>query len=524
MYETTRFVLRLSPRNHELLESIGSGVRTLEDVTGEQIQAYSTYLHETVHWWQHVGSTSGLILSLSYLAQTHSSLTELRATLDQFGPKKSLRRYADEALMAEGDEAQRRLAQANIAINNALDVEFYQAFALQPDSAASWLTEQIHFEAVGHGYFITYGMVAGLVAAAIDPDFTVICGGERLDARYRAARRARLRGFYHGSVFSLPPIGLRALYEGQARFIQLQFLNSVRAEAPPLHYWREQGFLAGMYVEAFERFLEFTGSNWPLTISDPLVGLFLLVCDMAINPTRGFPYEIERLETFIEDIDSGLRFVRLCEAVAQHPHLKSAIVAYSREEYIAVSTALAEATGMDPPVAALKEIVGWLEELPELRALMEEHRTFRFDRMHQPVRVFVSHFVDFVRDKLARPEFFCWPGHWMVGDGAEQTVGLWLRHLSLFSDRGDKPGVYPREWPDRDPSDIKEMFERFYGTMALYDLTRQWILSDGPFRCDFEWLTENYSQERAEAWANDSLQQVFGVTMDDFEILSAATS
>ena len=76
-----------------------------------------------------------------------------------------------------------------------------------------------------------------------------------------------------------------------------------------------------------------------------------------------------------------------------------------------------------------------------------------------------------------------------------------------------------RKWPDRDEKMVKAMFNDFYNTMALYDLTRQWILNEGPFVCNFEWLAENYSQERADAWANNSFKQVFGVTLGDFEIL-----
>jgi hypothetical protein len=63
------------------------------------------------------------------------------------------------------------------------------------------------------------------------------------------------------------------------------------------------------------------------------------------------------------------------------------------------------------------------------------------------------------------------------------------------------------------------MFEQFYGTMAVYDLTRQWILLDGPFKIDFRWLAENYDQAGAEEWANDCFKQVFGVLLDDFKIV-----
>jgi hypothetical protein len=93
---------------------------------------YSTYIHETIHWWQHVGSTSGLLFSLSYLAQSHSSMEQLQEVLTTFGPKKPLKGWTDKVLLKEGDFAQAKLASANIAVNNALDVEYYKAYAYDP--------------------------------------------------------------------------------------------------------------------------------------------------------------------------------------------------------------------------------------------------------------------------------------------------------------------------------------------------------------------------------------------------------
>ena len=125
-YETMRFVLRLSPRNHELVDSITSGRHDLRDIGSEALQAYSTYIHETVHWWQHVGTTSGLLLSLSYLGQTHANIAELRDVIATFGCKKPLKRWTDEILLCEGNSAQSKLAKANFVVNNALDVEYYK--------------------------------------------------------------------------------------------------------------------------------------------------------------------------------------------------------------------------------------------------------------------------------------------------------------------------------------------------------------------------------------------------------------
>lgn len=521
MYETMRFVLRLSPRNHELIDSLKFGLHSIGDVSSEALQAYSTYIHETVHWWQHVGSTSGLLLSLSYLGQTHSSLAELRDVIATFGLKKPLKRWADEVLLREGNSAQAKLANANIAVNNALDVEYYKSYAYSPKQTVAWLVNQQHFESIGHGYHIAYGQLLSMLSAAIDPDFLVLPNAKNWDEQFARLNREQHEGFYWGSPVHVPPVGLHAIYEGQARFVQLQFLNAARLKPPSCQDWREMGYLSGIYLEAFEQFLALSKSDWPENINDPIIGLFLLICDLAINPTRGFTLDIESFEDFIIDVDVGVRFTRLSLAVANLPHLKTAICSYSREEYVAVSEQLTAEVGYDHPIAALEAVALWVDLSPGLNRLMSEHKTFEFELTNLPIRVFFSHFVSFARDKLVRPEFFCWPGAWMVGAGVgDQTMELWLRHLSLFSDRGDKPGVYPRKWPDRDEKAVKVMFEQFYGTMSLYDLTRQWILKDGPFICNFEWLSENYSQEHADVWANDSFQQVYGVKLSDFEILA----
>jgi hypothetical protein len=520
MYETMRFVLRLSPRNHELMSIVEANAFDASSISSEMIQAYSIYIHETIHWWQHVGSTSGLLFSLSYLAQVHSSMDELRDVLATFGPKKPLKGWTDQVLLAEGHSAQTKLASANIAVNNALDVEYYKLYAYDPRNNIQWMAEEKHFESVGHGYFIVYGQLLGMIAGLIDPEFKTLPRMQKWDAQIQRLSAEKCQGYYWGSPIHLPAVGLRAIYEGQARFIQLQFLDGAQRESLPCQEWREMGFLSGIYVEAFEAFLKLSETPWPEKMSESVVGLFLLVCDLAINPTRGIPMNIESFEDFILDVDAGVRFTSLCMAVKKLPHLKNAIKDYSKEEYIAISDDLVHLTGYDHPLTGLQEVLRWIEATPSLKALMEEHRTFEFERENLPIRVFVSHFVAFCNDKYSNPEFFCWPGRFMSGDSLkDSTKEIWLRHLSLFSDRGDKSGVYPRRWPTRSEEAVKRTFESFYGTMALYDLTRQWLLKDGPFVCDYRWLSENYSQEHADAWANDTFKQVFGVTLDQFEIV-----
>lgn len=520
MYETMRFVLRLSPRNHELMEMVEANAFDSSPVPPEVLQAYSTYIHETVHWWQHVGSTSGLLLSLSYLAQVHSSLDELKTVIASIGAKKPLKAYTDQILLAEGHDAQEKLALANVAVNNALDVEFYKYYAYDPRKNIHWMLDDNHFESVGYGYFIVYAQLVGMAAAAIDPAFEAVPQISKWEKQIERLRSEEYEGFYWRSPVRLPATGMRAIYEGQARFVQLHFLSNTQDQAMSCAALRDMGYFSGIYVEAFDRFLELTGTEWPESMDNPLIGLFLLICDLAINPTRGFPMDIESFEDLILDVDVGVRFTRLCMAVKERPDLQSAIRDYSKEEYLVVSDALTALAGYEHPMIGLGTVVEWIEQAPGLPKLMEEYETFEYEQANLPIRVFLSHFVAFCRDKVEHPEFFCWPGAHLAGGRNKPDVkGLWLRHLSLFSDRGDKDGVYPRRRPNRSEEAVQQTFNRFFGTMALYDLTRQWLLEDGPFICDFKWISETYDQATANAWGNESFRQVYGVTLDDFEIV-----
>jgi hypothetical protein len=519
MYETMRFVLRLSPRNHELLEMVPVDGIVLSRLPPEAVQAFSTYLHETVHWWQHVGSSSGLVFSLSYLAQCHSSLGELRTILATIGKKKSLKRYTDDVLKREGPSAQAKLAVANVAVNNALDVEYYKFYAYSPHENIGWMFKEPHFESVGHGYFVVYSHLLGILSEVIDPDHVVVPHGNWSKEILRL-RAERIEGYFWRSPVRLPAVGLKAIFEGQARFTQLNFLDGTRERPLSCAEWKDAGYLSGIYVEAFESFLKLSESQWPETLEDPLVALFLLICDVAINPTRGFPLPVEVFEDLIRDVDVGVRFTVLCQTAAQLPHLKDRITQYSREEYISVSEELTKRAGYDPPIAALKAFAQWFEQARGLAKLMEEYESFHYDPTNFPIRVFVSHFLAFCKDRLDHPEFFCWAGTYLSGQRSMSNwQALWLRHLSLFSDRGDKHGVFPRKHPGRSDEAVKGMFKQFFGTLPLYDLTRQWLLKDGPFVTDFDWMAENPDKSGSEALADHVFKQVYGVTLGEFEII-----
>lgn len=519
MYETNRFALRLSPMNHQLLEGIGIEPMPKGSHSPETLIAFSTYIHETVHWWQHVGSTSGLLLSLSYLTQTLGSLDELKNSIAAFGPKKPLKKFADDMLREKGHSAQQVLAPVNLAVNNALDIEYYKLFALDPRKFAQKLTEEIHFEGVSYSYTIAYSHLITLIAEVLNEDYSNLPNANSWEAELMELTTQEAHGFHHTSNIYLPATGMQAIYEGQARFIQIQFLDSVRPQPFKTEEWREQGYLSGIYVDAFEAFLKLTESAWPETLADPIVSLFLLVCDLSINPMRGFPLQLQSLDTIYDEVDVGTRFTYFCTAIKEMPDLRSAIKECSREEYFSVAERLTSALDYDNPLEGLRAIRR-LMDAPGTQTLMEEHSSFEYDPRNIIARVLFSHFLAFNADKLVSPELFCWPGLYLAGKKHHDlTQEVWLRHLSLFGDKGEGTAVYPRKWPNKNPDAVKAMFEMFYNSIALYDLTRQWILSEGDFVCDYRWLAENYKQSDADEWGDQTFREIFGVKLRDFDII-----
>ncbi|MFT4053860.1 MAG: hypothetical protein QM681_05095 [Novosphingobium sp.] len=518
LYHTEQFVLRLSPRVHALLEGHSAGLYEADHFDPEAIQAHSTFLHETIHWWQHIGSTAGFIYSLALPAQCHMNVKDLRMLAKRAGIGKSIRQWAEAQSKENGPDRDPALGAANRTVNNTLDLEFYKILASRPGRAPE-LARDVYFESQGHCWQMAYGQTASILAATVDPTFAHLPGGPHWDTGFGELRKTRRPGFYHGGPIFMAPIGLHALFEGQARFLQLQYLVFAGGESS-IAALREQGYLDEIYGEAFDAFLEATGWPPPARMDDPAVALFLLICDLAINPTAGFPLEIENFESFIADVDPGIRFIRLCEAARNSPDLRTMIRDYSREEYVLAGDTLAKACGYAPVLSGLEAIAAWASAVPGVSQIMAERETFRFDGGNLAVRILLSHFVAFSRDKLTSPEFFCWTGAWTAGSRVdEDKIALFNAHHSLFTDKADDDSIVPRLWPGKDEADITEMLNSFYDSIMVYDLTRQWILNGGPFRHDYRWLSTQLSHDDMVTLAKSAFEMLVGISIDEIPII-----
>ena len=101
----------------------------------------------------------------------------------------------------------------------------------------------------------------------------------------------------------------------------------------------------------------------------------------------------------------------------------------------------------------------------------------------------------------------------------EGSAGVFSRQSPLFVDRADTETIVPVVRSGLDEADVMETFQNFYNGQALYDLTRQWIKSSGPFTYDYRWLQPNGTTEQVKEWADRIFANAFGVAPDDFRHL-----
>jgi hypothetical protein len=515
LYNPMQFVVRLSDAIHAQLEDVPVGL-AIRSVTGRQALAHSTYFHERIHWWQHVGSTYGFVMSLSYPAQTHVNYARLRTLLSSIGPVKSLRTF--DQLHSEGLSATVR-AELSIVMNNWHDIEYCRWLSLVPQLIHEAVKDP-YFESVGHAYNVTWANVSLLISESIDPSHIVLPNPYEWEPTLAKLRNDKVEDYFYGSRVQLSTIGARLIFEGQARFSQLQSLFFAAREQADWDLFRALGMLNDDYTAAFRAFLAAVDRPWPTTPGDPEVAAFLAICDMAMNPSEGFPFAVRDFAHLRLHLDPGMRFVELCRAINMAPLLLDLVIAYSRSEYEEIVESLSRSLGWVSPLSIAEQVCSWFDHEP-VAALLAEDARFRFSNADLPVRVFLGRFFDFQRDKLSYPELLVWPGAF----GAESrhlpmstVIEVLERHAPMFVDVAGGE-VRPSLLPGRDPAAVYETFNAFQAYSASYQLVRQWHVLDGPFDLDFAWLTPLAEASSTTTWAQRIFEDAFGVSTAAFDIL-----
>lgn len=519
LYNTEQFVLRLSQKNHALIDEILEEGFDKNNVSDDALQAYSTYLHETIHWWQHIGSTSGFILSLCFPLQTHTNINLIKDLCDLGNVKKSIREEARIGELSGKTHTDPRQALLNSIVNNTMDFELYKLWLLKPDRSEDIFNDD-YFESAGHCFNIVYSNLLPQIAEIIDPDLTIINKHDYWEEEFSKLREERITGYYYGSPIMNRKIGIIELFEGQACFNQMQFLSNLRIKGCSLEDFKAAGMLHGVYGKAFDLYIDLTGFEYPQSVLSSTVSLFLLICDLSINPVEGFPCDIEDFPNFVNHADPGIRFMLLCFAANKiGGSLCNEIKEHSKTEYLKLSYELLDAAGLKQISEGWDVITTWGDNIEGLKELMAEHQEFNFNKEYSMLRILLSSFVSFTEDKKNNPEFFCWPGYWKTHSSVGDNVqSLWLRNLSLFSDKEHDDGIFIRYFEGKSSANLRNTLNDFFGSNLICDLSRQWVLNDGPFSFNFNWLSESITQTEWKEWADYIFEKQYGVKISSIDI------
>jgi hypothetical protein len=500
---------------HKLVDSATQ--KKAEDITWEEFQAFSTYVHETVHWWQFIGSTIGFMLSMGYPAQAHVNMEALQKIAKSSVPQKPLMAWAEAEMRNGKDHSSPDVANANYVTNNALDIAFYRTLIMNASSIKK-VAALNYFESKAHSFNVGYTVVLNTLKGIFDPDSKFLPNSDDWHDDFDSLRSSKVSGFFYGDSIKLYPIRGFDIIEGQARFIQLQFLCFISKNGVTLEQAENDGFLDGVYGEAFRLFLSLTKSSAPKSIDSPLVALFLLLCDIALNPSEGFPKSVKSMQRFIEVADCNFRFLALCKAVRENDYLKSYIKDCSKKEYFEVAQVLSNSCGFEHPYEIPVLISEWKKNQSSIQDLLSQQETFDFEQDSIVVRVLFAHFITFNLDKLEVPEFFCWAGkHLAFGKDYKKYQSVWLKNLSLYSDHAEEQTILPRKIQGRPEGNIKKTFNSFYAANIVYNMSSQWVTGMGPFKYEFSWLTERDEPSAIKVKANELFERIFEVHPNDIK-------
>jgi len=509
-YNTMQFVLRLRDDIRTALES---------DLDFERINATSTSIHENIHWWQHMGSNFGFLFSLAYPALVHKTSVNLKAIISQGILLKSILKFDKEYFKVNGVAD---IEDINEILNNFHDLEYAKSFAMDNKNILTMHNDRRFFLNIGHCYHILWGLTIDLLASTVDKEHVCLPNTDNWVEKFKVLEDKKVPGFFVDSpLHLLSPLGIKAIYEGQAIFNQIQYLRVALNKELSFSDCENAGMLHSIYIEAFDHYLQITKFDKPDDLLDPTIGLFLLLCDVAINPNNGFPLEIYDFENFITKNDPAIRFTMMCRVIAKDPKsYRDRLVNYSKEEYIILSKKLSEAIACKCSYENIDMVLRWIET-KSVFEVIKEGEDLNFSEENQPIRLMFSRYYRFQEDKKKYPNVLCWFGYHSTS--ANKNIefkivdSLYKKHHALFVDDFDGE-VKPTIFEGVNKENIVESFDKFYGFNIIYDIILKWIYEEGEFKYDYDWLAGDRSKTFIPV-IKQNFKNQFGIDIGSIKVL-----
>jgi len=505
-YSTMYYYISLSPENRELLNNI-------DNPNHETFQAFSTYLHETIHWWQHIGSNFGFILHSSFPSFTTDSINHLKELIKENHIEKSLINYENAYYTKTGLTD---IDSLNIIINNFHDLEYAKLFAMDNKNIEKLINDNRFFLSVGHCYLIMWINSIHSYADNFDKLYNFLPNYNNWYDKFQEITYNNMPGFSHDVPMKISPLGIKAIFEGQAVFNQIIYLSVVFKENKIiLNDFIKLGILHGIYLEAFEHFIRILEEDMPVFVEMNLIALFLLVCDLSINPNNGFPLDIYDYKGFIYKNDPGMRFISICSVISKDKsYYLNKCKNQNKDTYIELSKTISEAIGVICSYESLSIYSEWLKN-DSIKELLEEEKIHQYKNINLPFRLFFAKFLRFQEDKINFPEMLCWPG-FHLSSKTKGTMTLFEKHKALFiKDVNGETKAMIND--NQNSNNIYSTYNYFYYFTMIYEIILKWISEEGEFNLDFTWLLSDRNADEHISKLKQDFKKIFDIDIENIK-------
>jgi hypothetical protein len=432
-----------------------------------QQRSFSTHLHETIHFWQSVGSTTGFLFSLSDSTATCSVVEDLNFAAHKFKPILNT--------IPADLPSDHRLRQACLTWQ---DIKYGCAMLDDPVATCESLQDDSSdFSSLGHSLLSLCVNTAARLGEAFDPRYEGLLDPTSWLTAYDQLVSAQRSGFERGGIVQVP-LGMRALLEGQARVSEIQHRNFTQ-RASTWAQVKSEGWLKGIYGRAFEMYLKLAEVSEPESPQDSTVNLFLLLCDIALNPAVGYAEPIDPTREFVHDFHPGIRFMKLCRAILRDKTLVQQCGSPSVRLYESMSSKLCAEFGWKTPQQIARTLLDRWDRSEAGYELAEQQHTRNYGKTDVHRRYLIGEHRSFLETRAQIPHFFCWPAWELLvfdddleyAENINQILGF---HRPPFTADAEH-GVNTVEIQRLSEEERPRFVSNYFATIALYDLCRQWM-------------------------------------------------
>lgn len=508
-FDPLNFMIRMSPQMQLTIRGNEHAVRGKADVSADLLSASGTYFHETFHWWQIVGTTFGFVDALSIQSQANTTI----GVLQQYPPKQLVKPLCDVHMI---DQQAIDGLPLNKAVNAWMDIEFAHALAHAPQRLGE-LQSRSFFESPGHSFYYLYHDFCNLFSH-YDAGHKLFPNPLEWLQALDALKAANTPSYARGAPCLAAELGMLDIMEGQARILELRYLARATG-VQDWAYYEQAGYLGPLYRKALDYFSAQTGISVAQGPLSSAVNLFLLVCDIAMNPATGYPAQIRRHEWLYRDTHPGLRFTRLCLLIGRFKGLADVIQTPDRANYDALSAELCRPFGWRTPAQIAQTITTQVDTIPTLSALRAQADSLDYGEQALHLELFLSLHLRHMRSKAESPEFFCWPDAFfesnasgpLVAQLANANMQYFNRHTAPFEWFESDQKIHPNINLGQHETRREWVTVQYFLRRAALDVVRQLSAKVGPFDFSFFW---NNDPDNA-PFVTAMVEQAIGMRLGD---------